>query len=82
MDSELGRQVADETGAIFIQTDVVKYSDQLALFKEGLARFGRVDHAIANAGIYEPKGLFDPDLDLESVQKVRLCPVMLEAILI
>lgn len=71
LDAERGQQVARETGATFVKTDVVSYTDQLSLFEEALSRFGSVDHAAANAGIYEPKGPFSLSLDLESVKKVR-----------
>jgi NAD(P)-dependent dehydrogenase (short-subunit alcohol dehydrogenase family) len=68
--SELGEAVARETGATFVKADVSVYADQVALFEAAYRKHGRVDHAIANAGVYEPKGLFDHSLDLESVQKV------------
>lgn len=74
LDAEKGNNVAAKTGAVFLKTDVTVYADQLALFKEALARFGSVDHAVANAGIYEPTGLYEASIDLESVQQVRESP--------
>jgi NAD(P)-dependent dehydrogenase (short-subunit alcohol dehydrogenase family) len=70
LNSDLGDKLAKETGATFVQTDVTVYSEQLRLFREALEKHGKIDHAIANAGLYEPKEWFDPRLDLESVEKV------------
>ncbi|KAG2204572.1 hypothetical protein INT47_012631, partial [Mucor saturninus] len=37
--------------AVFIQTDVTKYSDNIALFKLAESEFGGVDYAFLNAGV-------------------------------
>ncbi|KAI8931833.1 hypothetical protein NX059_011469 [Plenodomus lindquistii] len=67
---DLGQQVAAETGAIFVRGDASKYADLLGLFQEAYEKFGAVDHAIANAGIFEPRqDFFDAALDLESVKE-------------
>ncbi|KAH7085895.1 hypothetical protein BKA63DRAFT_575252 [Paraphoma chrysanthemicola] len=67
----LGRQVAAETGATFLNRNAAEYLDILNLFQEAHKRFGTVDHAVSNAGIYEPKpDPFDVSLDLESVKEV------------
>lgn len=69
IDETLGRQVAARTGTIFVRTDVTIYADQLRLFEKAAAEFGTIDHAIANAGIFDPREWFDSSLSLESVQK-------------
>ncbi|KAH7095539.1 putative 3-hydroxyacyl-CoA dehydrogenase [Paraphoma chrysanthemicola] len=67
----LGRRVAVETGATYLNSNAAEYLDILKLFQEAHKRFGAVDHAVSNAGIYEPKpDPFDVALDLESVKEV------------
>ncbi|PPJ50279.1 hypothetical protein CBER1_04887 [Cercospora berteroae] len=68
-DQVLGNKVAEAHGATFVPTDVTSYADQLKLFATAFEKYGRVDHAIANAGIYEPDSWFPETADLESVQK-------------
>jgi len=53
----------------FLPCDVTKYADNLALFKTALQKYGRVDHAIACAGIIEQGKWFDPELTIETVEK-------------
>jgi len=48
---------------------VVAYADNLALFDAAFNAFGRVDHAISNAGLGEQGNLIDPQLDLASVRE-------------
>jgi NAD(P)-dependent dehydrogenase (short-subunit alcohol dehydrogenase family) len=45
------------------------YADNLALFDAAYNAFGRVDHAISNAGLGEQGNLIDPKLDLASVRE-------------
>lgn len=45
------------------------YSDNLALFDAAYQACGRVDHAVANAGLGEQGNAFDPGLTLESVRE-------------
>ena len=45
------------------------YADNLALFDAAYTAFGRVDHAISNAGLGEQGNLIDPELDLASVRE-------------
>lgn len=71
LNEALGSNLADETGATFVKTDVSVYDDQVRLFGAAYEKHGAVDHAIANAGIYEPPGLFDPSADLQSLAQVR-----------
>lgn len=49
--------------------DVTSYSSTLSLFDAAYKAFGRVDHAIANAGIGEQGNIFDEGLTLESVRE-------------
>ncbi|KAK3680092.1 hypothetical protein LTR78_000469 [Recurvomyces mirabilis] len=53
----------------FVPCDVTKYSDNVTLFQTAYELCGRVDHAIANAGLGEQGNMFDPALDLESVKQ-------------
>ena len=64
---KLRRKLGD--GADFVQCDVGKYSDNLLLFKVAREKYGRVDHAVANAGVTEQETLFDPTLSLEDVER-------------
>lgn len=54
-----------------MKSNAAEYSDILDLFQKAYVKFGNVDHAVANAGIYEPKDAFDVALDLESVKEVN-----------
>lgn len=51
----------------FLRTDVTRYEDNLALFRFAFEKYGRVDHAIANAGVIERPGWFQPG-GIESLQ--------------
>ena len=56
----------------FLETDVTKYSDLIALFDLALKMFGRVDVAVSNAGVMEKGNWIDPELSLEEIKAVRL----------
>jgi NAD(P)-dependent dehydrogenase (short-subunit alcohol dehydrogenase family) len=56
---------------VFVQVDVSKYEDNLRLFRTALDTFGRIDHAIACAGITEKGKWFDPSLTVETVEKAE-----------
>jgi NAD(P)-dependent dehydrogenase (short-subunit alcohol dehydrogenase family) len=58
---------AEDPGVDFLQCDVRSHSDNLALFKLAMKKYGRVDHAVANAGIMEQEKWFDPALGIEGV---------------
>jgi len=60
----------------FVPIDVSKYEDNLRLFKTALQKYGRVDHAVANAGILERGAWFDPSLTVESVEKSETTAVV------
>jgi len=74
---DLNRQAAEEllkslsapSTITFLPTDVTKYADNIALFKTALKKYGRVDHAIACAGIIEQGKWFDPNLTIETVER-------------
>lgn len=54
----------------FVQIDVSIYADNIKLFRTALDKYGRVDHAVACAGIVERGKWFDPELTIESVETV------------
>jgi hypothetical protein len=41
--------------------------------------YGRIDHAIAGAGITEIGNVFDPALDMESIRKVSLSQSLIDS---
>jgi NAD(P)-dependent dehydrogenase (short-subunit alcohol dehydrogenase family) len=59
LQQELGKR------AVFVHCDTTKYQDQLKLFKEAEERWGKVDIAVANAGISLPRDPFLPGEDVE-----------------
>lgn len=58
----------ENPGLRFVHCDVTKYEDLYHLFKTTVDSFGRVDHAISCAGIYEVGNWYDPDLTVDSVR--------------
>lgn len=53
----------------YVKTDVRSYEQVRNLFQFALTRYGRVDHAIANAGVLEHPGWFDPQASIEDTAK-------------
>jgi NAD(P)-dependent dehydrogenase (short-subunit alcohol dehydrogenase family) len=53
----------------FVHTDVSSYPSNLSLFETAYKAHGRIDHAIANAGLGEQGNIFDPELTLEGVRE-------------
>ncbi|KAF3940801.1 hypothetical protein ABW19_dt0201134 [Dactylella cylindrospora] len=53
----------------FLNTDVTKYDQVLALFKKAYDMYGRIDSAISLAAVTEIGNWFDPQLDMETVQQ-------------
>ncbi|KIW08734.1 uncharacterized protein PV09_00675 [Verruconis gallopava] len=49
--SDLNVSPTNHSSFVFVQTDVTKWADLVALFKTAISRHGRVDHVYANAGI-------------------------------
>ncbi|KAL4759127.1 putative 3-hydroxyacyl-CoA dehydrogenase [Aspergillus foveolatus] len=63
--------------AIFVHTDVTKYDSVLGLFDRAMEVYGRIDHAVAGAGIVEIGNVFDPALDMQSIREASQ-PSLLE----
>ncbi|KAL4772944.1 hypothetical protein BDW60DRAFT_216162 [Aspergillus nidulans var. acristatus] len=64
--------------AIFVHTDVTKYDSVLGLFDRAMEVYGRIDHAVAGAGIVEIGNVFDPALDMQSIREAtRIASVYL-----
>jgi 3alpha(or 20beta)-hydroxysteroid dehydrogenase len=61
--SENGRAVAAELGdqGHFVSHDVSKEADWVRLIEQALARFGRLDVLVNNAGVFKPASLRDTD---------------------
>ncbi|KAL1590006.1 hypothetical protein WHR41_01355 [Cladosporium halotolerans] len=53
----------------FVHCDVTSYAENLALFDAAFQAFGRIDHAISNAGLGEQGNIVSPELTLESVRE-------------
>ena len=51
---ERGQAVANETGSMFIKTDVTKHEEVEAFFNQIKEKFGRLDVIINNAGTVSP----------------------------
>ena len=69
-DLPLSKNTADELvsslsqdRAIFVPTDILSWTDMIALFKKTVEHFGRIDIVVANAGLMESHHLFDPEID-------------------
>ena len=60
--------VKQHPGVEFVSCDVAKHGDIYELFKSAHDRYGRVDHAISCAGIFEQGNWYDPALTIESVK--------------
>ncbi|KAI0150163.1 putative 3-hydroxyacyl-CoA dehydrogenase [Xylariaceae sp. FL1272] len=66
----LQSQFTSSSQISFRRIDVRRYDDNVALFQHALEQHGRVDHALAVAGVTERpnENWFDPSLDLDSVK--------------
>jgi NAD(P)-dependent dehydrogenase (short-subunit alcohol dehydrogenase family) len=69
-DAKAGEALASRLGedVTFLKTDVSKYADNLALFKTAFQKYGRIDHAVAVAGVGEKGDWFKDDLTVEDVE--------------
>ncbi|KAJ9137133.1 hypothetical protein NKR23_g9356 [Pleurostoma richardsiae] len=66
--SEHDLDVEVGTGSLrYLRCDISNYKEVHGLFQHAWNRFGRVDHAVACAGILERGKLFDPELTVETV---------------
>ena len=54
--------------ATFLECDVTKYNDIYQLFRKAYDQFGRIDHAISCAGIFEQGNWFDPSYTIDSIK--------------
>jgi len=70
-DEKAGAALVKElnTNIEFLKTDVSKYDDNLALFKLAIQKYGKIDHAVAVAGVGERGDWFGRDLTVEDVEK-------------
>lgn len=70
---------------VFVPCDVANYSDNVRIFKTALSTYGRVDHAVANAGLVERSGWFDAGSlsldDVETEPDTAVLDVNLKAVL-
>ncbi|KAL2814686.1 hypothetical protein BDW59DRAFT_176387 [Aspergillus cavernicola] len=55
--------------AVFVQTDVTSYESVLNLFDKAMDTYGRIDHAVAGAGISEIGNAFDPSLNMDTIRQ-------------
>lgn len=67
----LAKELTSDSGSNikFIHCDVTSYEDNLNLFDTAYKTCGRIDHAVANAGLGEQGNMFSPDLTLDSVRE-------------
>ncbi|WP_371622059.1 3-oxoacyl-ACP reductase [Streptomyces sp. NBC_01116] len=80
VDEESGKAAAEETGGLFVRTDVTDADQVDALFKAAFDTYGSVDIAFNNAGISPPDDDSILDTGLEAwrrVQEVNLTSVYL-----
>ncbi|RFU40374.1 3-oxoacyl-ACP reductase [Actinomadura logoneensis] len=80
LDEAGGRKAAEETGGLFVRTDVTSEDDVRALFRAAHDAYGRIDVAFNNAGISPPDddSILETGLDAwRRVQEVNLTSVYL-----
>lgn len=80
LNDELGPQVAQEVGGLYVHCDVSNPEQVTALFQACVDAYGRVDIAFNNAGISPPEddSILDTDLDAwRRVQEINLTSVYL-----
>lgn len=80
-------EFGDDNRVDFLRCDAAKYQDVLNLFKFAMEKHGKIDHAVANAGILEHgTGWFDPTLGLSGIERgepsVQTLEVNLHGVLI
>ncbi|KAK5109269.1 hypothetical protein LTR62_007143 [Meristemomyces frigidus] len=69
LEQELDQAESGGPRVKFVLCDVTSYSDNVKLFETAYEVCGRVDHAIANAGLGEQGNMFDPALTMDSVRQ-------------
>ncbi|KAJ1326063.1 3-oxoacyl-[acyl-carrier protein] reductase [Microdochium nivale] len=72
--------------AIFLPGSITEWAQLRGVFKQGVARFGRIDVVVANAGIMESNTVLDVEVDehgdpLESAEAVKVLDVNLKGTL-
>ena len=72
LNDELGAQIADELGGLYVHTNVADKADVDNLFKVAFDTYGHIDIAFNNAGISPPEDDSILDTDLEAWDKVQL----------
>jgi NAD(P)-dependent dehydrogenase (short-subunit alcohol dehydrogenase family) len=80
MNEAAGKALADELGGLFISADVTSAEDNLRIYEQTHATYGRIDVAFHNAGISPPDDDSILDTGLEAwkrVQDVNLTSVFL-----
>jgi NAD(P)-dependent dehydrogenase (short-subunit alcohol dehydrogenase family) len=78
LDPDAGKSAADETGGLFVPTDVTSETDVANLFRQAHDTFGSVDIAFNNAGISpaDDGSILDTGIDAwRKVQEVNLTSV-------
>lgn len=77
MVKELDAKSSEGQQVKFLYTNVQDHLANLGLFDLALKTCGRIDHAVAVAGINREENIVDKELTLESVRKVcfELCPL-------
>lgn len=69
--------------ATFVSTNIIEWKQMVHLFEETIAKFGKVDIVVANAGIMESNTVLDVELDqdgkpLESIEAIKVMDVNLK----
>ena len=78
INEEIGRRTAQETGAAFVRCDVSRKADVDAAVAFAVKEFGRLDVAVANAGIVHAAEFLDlEEKDFDRVLSVNLKGVFL-----
>ncbi|KXJ90095.1 3-hydroxyacyl-CoA dehydrogenase type-2 [Microdochium bolleyi] len=72
--------------AIFVPGSITDWAQLRDVFKQGIAKFGRIDIVVANAGIMESNTVLDVDVDdygdpIESAEAVKVLDVNLKGTL-
>jgi len=67
VDADAGRAVAERIGGLFVRHDVREADDWRAVISATLARFGRLDVLVNNAGI-----VFPSDIETTTLEQYRL----------
>lgn len=65
--NDLLESLGNTKDVTFIQTNVTEYAANLRLFRTAHSTYGRVDHAIACAGILEQGRWFDENLTIDTI---------------